>query len=76
MLDQHVVLLDFLPLVKLKNGVFNYITKNRKIGLNPGDQSYHVHEETGCCVIQAFLKSSCWKSLTLPIWNDEVQRAK
>jgi hypothetical protein len=40
MLDQRVMLLDFLPLVKLKRGVFNYITKHRINGLNLGDQSY------------------------------------
>jgi hypothetical protein len=58
MFDQRVVILDFLPLVKLKRGVFNYITKRRKNGLSPGDQSYHVREEIGSCVIQAFSKSS------------------
>ncbi len=52
------MLLDFLPLVKLKKGVRNYITKHRRNGLNLGDQLYHVCEETGSCVIQAFSKSS------------------
>jgi hypothetical protein len=28
------MLLDFLPLVKLKRGVFNYITKRRRNGLS------------------------------------------
>jgi len=46
MLDQRVVLLDFLPLVKLRNG------------LSLGDQSYHVCEETENCVTQAFSKSN------------------
>jgi hypothetical protein len=58
MFDQRVVLLDFLPLVKLKRGVLNYITKRRKNGLNLGDQLYHVREETESCVTQAFFKSS------------------
>jgi hypothetical protein len=52
MLDQRVVLLDFLPLVKLKRGVLNYITKHRRNGLSPCDQLYHVREEIGSCVIQ------------------------
>jgi len=76
MLNQHVMLLDFLPLVKLKKGVLNYITKHRKNGLSPGDQSYHVCEKTESCVIQIFSKSTHWKSLTLPTWNDEVHGAK
>jgi len=59
MLDQRVVILDSLPLVKLKRGVFNYITKHRRNGLSLGDQLYHVREETGFCVTQAFSKSSC-----------------
>jgi len=59
MFDECVVLLDFLLLVKLKKGVLNYITKHRKNELNPSDQSYHVREETGSCVIQTFSKSSC-----------------
>ncbi len=54
MVDQRVVLLDFLLLVKLRRGVLNYITKCRRNGLSLGDQSYHVCEETGSCVIQAF----------------------
>jgi len=58
MFDQCVVLLDFLPLVNLKRGVLNYITKRRKNGLSLGDQSYHVREETRSCVTQAFSKSS------------------
>ncbi len=57
MLDQRVVLLDFLPLVKLKRGVLNYITKHRKNGLSLGDHSYHVHEEIRSCVIQTFSTS-------------------
>jgi hypothetical protein len=59
MFDQRVVLLDFLPLVKLRRGVFNYITKHRKNGLSLGDQSYHVCEKTGSYVTQTFSKSSC-----------------
>jgi len=51
MLDQGVVLLDFLPLVKLRRGVLNYITKCRRNGLNLGDQLYHVREETESYVI-------------------------
>jgi hypothetical protein len=58
MFNQCVVLLDFLPLVKLIRGVLNYITKCRRNGLSLGDQLYHVHEETESCVIQAFSKSS------------------
>jgi hypothetical protein len=58
MLDQRVMLLDFFPLVKLKKGVFNYITKRMRNGLSPGDQSYNVHEEIGFCVTQAFSKSN------------------
>jgi len=58
MLNQRVMLLDFLPLVKLRKGVLNYITKRRRNGLSPCDQSYHVREETRSCVIQAFSKSS------------------
>jgi hypothetical protein len=58
MLDQRVVLLDFLPLVKLKRSVFNYITTRKKNGLSLGDQSYHVHEKIESYVIQAFSKSS------------------
>jgi hypothetical protein len=58
MLDQCVVLMDFLPLVKLIRGVFNYITKRRKNGLSLSDQSYHVHEEIKSYVTQAFSKSS------------------
>jgi hypothetical protein len=58
MFDQHVVLLDLLPLVKLKKGVLNYITKRRRNGLSLGDQSYHVREEIKSCVIQAFSKSN------------------
>jgi hypothetical protein len=46
------VLLDFLPLVKLRKSVLNYITKRRKNGLSPGDHLYHVHEETGSFVTQ------------------------
>ncbi len=76
MFDQHVVFLDFLLLIKLRRGVLNYITKRKKNGLSPSDQSYHVHEETGSYVIQTFSKSSRWKSLTLPTWNDEVHGAK
>jgi len=76
MLNERVVLLNFLPLVKLRRGVLNYITKRRKNGLSPSDQLYHVREETGFYVTQAFSKSSRWKSLTLPTWNDEVYRAK
>jgi hypothetical protein len=37
MLDQLVMLLDFFPIVKLKRGVLNYITKQRKNGLSPND---------------------------------------
>jgi len=70
------MLLDFLPLVKLKRGVLNYITKCKRNELNPSDQSYHVREETKFCVTQAFSKSNRWKSLTLPTWNDEVDMAK
>jgi len=58
MFDQPVVLLDFLPLVKLRRGVLNYTTKRRKNGLSPGDQLYHVREETESCVTQAFSKFS------------------
>jgi len=58
MFVQHVVQLDFLPLVKLRRGVLNYITKCRKNGLSLGDQLYHVREEIGSCVIEAFSKSS------------------
>jgi hypothetical protein len=58
MLDQRVVLMDFLVLVKLRRGVFNYITKRRKNGLSPGDQSYHVREEIGSYVTQAFSESN------------------
>jgi len=58
MFDQRVVFLDFFPLVKLRKGFFNYITKRRRNGLSLGDQSYHVREETRSCVIQAFSKSS------------------
>jgi hypothetical protein len=58
MLDQRVVLLDFLPLVKLRSVVLNYITKRKRNGLNPIDQSYYVHEGTGSCVTQTFSKSS------------------
>jgi len=76
MFDQRVVLLNNLPLVKLRKGVLNYITKRRKNGLSLGDQSYHVQKETGSCVTQAFSKSNHWKSLTLPTWNDEVHVAK
>jgi hypothetical protein len=76
MLDQHVVLLDFLPLVMLRRGVLNYITKRRRNGLSLGDQSHHVREETGSCLSQAFSKSSRWKSLTFPTWNDEIHGAK
>ncbi len=67
MFVQHVMFLDFLPLVKLKRGVLNYITKHKINALNPGDQLYHVHEETESYVTQAFSKSNRWKSLTLPI---------
>ncbi len=56
MLDQRVVFLDCLPLVKLKRGVLNYITKRKKNGLNPNDQLYHVREETESYVTQAFSK--------------------
>jgi hypothetical protein len=56
MFDQRVMFLDFLPMVNLRRGVFNYITKRRKNGLSLGDQSYHVHEETGSCVTQASSK--------------------
>ncbi len=59
MFDQRVVLLNFFLLVKLKMGVINYITKCNRNGLNLGDLSYHVHEETGSYVTQAFSKSSC-----------------
>ncbi len=52
MLDQRVVFLDFLPLVKLRRSVFNYMTKLRKNGLSPGDQLYHVREETESYVTQ------------------------
>ncbi len=76
MFDQRVVFLDFLPIVKLRKGVLNYITKSRRNVLSPGDQSYHVHEETKFYVIQAFSKSSRWKSFTLLTWNDEVHEAK
>jgi hypothetical protein len=58
MLDPRVMLLDFLPLVKLKKGVLNYITKRMRNGLNLGDQSYHVCEKTESCVTQAFSKPS------------------
>jgi hypothetical protein len=50
MLDQRVVLLDFLLLVKLKKGVLNYIIKRKRNGLNLSDQLYLVREETGSCV--------------------------
>jgi len=70
------MLLEFLLLVKLRKGVLNYITKRKKNRLNASDQLYHVCEETASCVIQAFSKSSRWKSLTLPIWNDEAHGAK
>jgi hypothetical protein len=59
MLDQSVVLLDFTPLVKLRKGVLNYITKRMINGLSLGDQLYHVREETRFCVIQVFSKSGC-----------------
>jgi hypothetical protein len=52
MFDQRVVLLNFFLLVKLRRGVLNYITKCRRNGLSPSDQSYHVHEETESCVTQ------------------------
>ncbi len=52
------MLLDFPPLVKLRKGVLNYITKRRRKGLSQGDQLYHVYEETRFCVIQALSKSS------------------
>jgi hypothetical protein len=55
MFDQHAVLLDF----QLRRGALNYMTKQRKNGLNPGDQLYHAREEIGSCVTQAFSKSSC-----------------
>jgi hypothetical protein len=58
MFDQRVLFLDFLPLVKLRKGVINYITKRRRNGLNQSDQSYHVREKTESCVTQAFSKSS------------------
>jgi hypothetical protein len=58
MFNQHVMFLDFLPLVKLRKGVLKYITKHRRNGLSLGDQSYHVREETGSCVTQAFSKSN------------------
>jgi hypothetical protein len=58
MFDQRVVFMNFLLLVKLKRGVLNYIIKPRRNGLSLGDQLYHVHEETGSCVIQAVSKSS------------------
>ncbi len=45
MFDQRVMFLDFLPLVKLRRGVFNYITKRMRNGLSSNDQSYHVHEK-------------------------------
>jgi hypothetical protein len=32
MLDWRVVLLNFIPLIKLRMGVFNYITKRRRNG--------------------------------------------
>jgi len=76
MLDQCVVLLDFLHLIKQRKGVFNYITKRKRNGLSLGEQSYHVREEIESYVIQAFSKSSDWKSLTLPTWNDDVHEAK
>jgi hypothetical protein len=37
MLDERVVLLDFLVLVKLRRDVLNYITKCRRHGLSPSD---------------------------------------
>jgi len=58
MFDQQVVLVDFLPLVKLKKGVLNYITKRRRNRLSPSDQLYHVHEEIRSCVTQALSKSN------------------
>jgi hypothetical protein len=58
MLDECVMLLDFLPLVKLRRGVLNYITKCKRTGLSLGDQLYHVYEDTESCVIEAFLKSN------------------
>jgi hypothetical protein len=73
MLDQHVVLLDFLPLIKLRKGVLNYITKHKKNGLSQGDQLYHVREKTGSYVTQAFLNpaiENLWH------WNDEVHGVK
>jgi hypothetical protein len=54
MLDQRVVLLDFLPLVKLKKGVFNYITKRRRNGLSPSGRSYHVCDETDLVSLKLF----------------------
>jgi len=66
MLDQRVVLLDFLPLVKLKKVVLNYIIEHKRNGLNPSDQLYHVRDEFRSCVTQTFSKSNRWKSLTLP----------
>jgi hypothetical protein len=50
MFDQRVVLMDFLLLVKLRRGVFNYIIKCKRNGLSLGDQLYHVCEEIGSCV--------------------------
>jgi hypothetical protein len=47
MFDRRVVIMDFLPLVKLRKNVLNYITKHRRNELSLGDQSYHVREETG-----------------------------
>jgi hypothetical protein len=38
--------MDFFPLVKLRRGVLNYITKHRRNGLSLGDQLYDVREET------------------------------
>jgi hypothetical protein len=66
MLNQSVVLLDFLPLVKLRRVVLNYIIKRKRNGLSLSDQLYHVREESGSCVTQAFSKFSRWKSLTFP----------
>jgi hypothetical protein len=34
MFDYRVVFLNFLPLVKLRRGVLNYITKRKKNGLS------------------------------------------
>jgi hypothetical protein len=64
------------PSNQAEKGVLNCIIKRKGNGLSPGDQSYHVREETGSCVTQAFSKSSRWKSLTFLTWNDEVHMAK